>query len=68
MNTPLKVAIAGLGTIGGGTIRLLRENADLLKRRCGRDLVVGAVCDLDKELAAEWPDVPYFDDALAMVR
>ncbi|MBL6929739.1 MAG: homoserine dehydrogenase [Rhodospirillales bacterium] len=68
MDNPLKIAIAGLGTIGGGTVRLLRENADLLKRRCGRDLVVGAVCDLDKELAAEWPDVPYFNDALAMVR
>ncbi len=68
MNNPLKIAIAGLGTIGGGTVRLLRENADLLKRRCGRELVVTGVCDLDKKLAAEWPDVPYFDDALAMVR
>ena len=68
MDNRLKIAIAGLGTIGGGTVRLLRENADLLKRRCGRDLVVTAVCDLDKGLAAEWPDVPYFDDALAMVR
>ncbi|MBL6946313.1 MAG: homoserine dehydrogenase [Rhodospirillales bacterium] len=67
MSNPLKIAIAGLGTIGGGTVRLLHENAGLLKRRCGRDLVVSGVCDLNKELAAEWPDVPYFADALSMV-
>jgi homoserine dehydrogenase len=40
---PLKIAIAGLGTVGAGTLRLLRQNADLLARRAGRALIVTAV-------------------------
>jgi homoserine dehydrogenase len=40
---PLKIAIAGLGTVGTGTLRLLRQNAELLTRRAGRPLVVTAV-------------------------
>jgi len=40
---PLKIGIAGLGTVGAGTLRLLRENSALLARRAGRALVVTAV-------------------------
>jgi homoserine dehydrogenase len=45
---PLKIAIAGLGTVGAGTLRLLRQNADLLARRAGRPLVVTAVAARDR--------------------
>jgi homoserine dehydrogenase len=44
---PLKIAIAGLGTVGVGTVRLLRQNAELLERRAGRKLVVVAVASRD---------------------
>jgi len=44
---PLKIAIAGLGTVGAGTLRLLRENAALIERRSGRRLVVTAVAARD---------------------
>ncbi len=67
MSEPLKIAVAGLGTIGGGTLRLLQQNAGLLSRRCGRELKVTAVSDLRQELAAEWPETTYYDDALRMV-
>jgi len=45
---PLKIAIAGLGTVGAGTVRLLRQNAALLERRAGRPLVLTAVAARDK--------------------
>lgn len=43
MKPPLKIAIAGLGVVGAGTLRLLRDNADLIAQRGGRRLVVTAV-------------------------
>ncbi|GCE80189.1 homoserine dehydrogenase [Komagataeibacter oboediens] len=40
---PLRIGIAGLGTVGAGVVKLLRENADLIRARAGRELVVTAV-------------------------
>ena len=40
---PLRIAVAGLGTVGAGVIRLLEENADLIERRAGRAIEVVAV-------------------------
>ena len=48
MAEDLRVGIAGLGTVGGGTLRLLRENADLLLARTGRRVVVTAVSARDR--------------------
>jgi len=47
VSQPLKIAIAGLGTVGVGTLRLLRQNAELLAQRAGRPLVVVAVAARD---------------------
>jgi homoserine dehydrogenase len=65
---PLRIAIAGLGTVGAGTAQLLRENAELLERRAGRRLELAAVAARDRRRqrgvdlgAARW-----FDDAAAM--
>ena len=44
------------------------ENADLLERRCGRPLKLVGLCDIDRSRAAAWPDIPWFDDVLAMAR
>jgi homoserine dehydrogenase len=35
MSEPLRIALAGLGTVGGGVIRLIETNADLIARRAG---------------------------------
>lgn len=43
VKTPLKIAVAGLGTVGAGTLRLLQCNADLLESRGGRRISVTAV-------------------------
>jgi hypothetical protein len=44
---PLRVGVAGLGTVGGGTLRLLRANADLIEARAGRPVAVTAVSAKD---------------------
>lgn len=41
--SPLRLGIAGLGTVGTGVIRLIREHADLIKNRTGRSLEIVAV-------------------------
>ncbi|MDN5511502.1 MAG: hypothetical protein L0G67_06390, partial [Acinetobacter sp.] len=33
---PVRLAILGLGTVGGGALKLLKENAAEIKRRTGR--------------------------------
>jgi homoserine dehydrogenase len=48
MTEPLKIALAGLGTVGGGVIRLLDENQDLIARRAGRPIEVVAVSARDR--------------------
>ena len=40
MQAPVKVGICGLGTVGGGSLRLLRDNADEIARRAGRPIQV----------------------------
>lgn len=42
-NKPLVIGLAGFGTVGGGLARLLEENADIIRRRGGRDMVVKKV-------------------------
>ena len=46
---PLKIGIAGLGTVGAGVIKLLSENGALLNERAGREIVVTAVSARDRE-------------------
>ncbi|HWK45668.1 MAG TPA: homoserine dehydrogenase [Stellaceae bacterium] len=48
MTTPLRIGIAGLGTVGAGTFRLLRDNADLIERAAGRPLRVTAISARDR--------------------
>ena len=46
--TPLRVAIAGLGTVGSGVIRLLDTNRELIAARAGRSIEVSAVSARDR--------------------
>jgi len=40
---PLRLGIAGLGTVGIGVVRILRKHAALLEARAGRKIVLSAV-------------------------
>ncbi len=46
---PLRIGIAGLGTVGAGTVRVLRANAGLIETRAGRAVVVTAVSARDRD-------------------
>ncbi|MDX1780599.1 MAG: homoserine dehydrogenase [Thalassovita sp.] len=43
MSHPLRLGIAGLGTVGVGVIKIVRHQAALLTARTGRDVVISAV-------------------------
>ena len=45
---PLRIGIAGVGTVGAALVRLLHDKGNLLAERCGRALKVTAVCARDK--------------------
>ena len=64
MSAPLKIGIAGLGTVGIGTFKLLRTNSELIAGRCGRPLVVSAVAAThrDKDRGVDLGGVTWFDD------
>jgi homoserine dehydrogenase len=68
VNQPLNIAIAGLGTVGAGTVRLLQQNADLLRRHGGRPLLVSAVSARDKqrERGFDLSTARWYDDPVAM--
>lgn len=48
MTQPLRLAMAGLGTVGCGVIRLLDENRELVERRAGRPVELIAVNARDR--------------------
>jgi homoserine dehydrogenase len=64
----LKIGIAGLGTVGGGVLRLLQAHADLLAQRSGRRIVVTAVSARDRHRDRGVPldGVRWYDDAAAL--
>jgi homoserine dehydrogenase len=68
VQAPLKIAIAGLGTVGSGTVQLLQRNAELLERRAGRRLVVVAVAARDRrrDRGVDLSAVRWYGDAVAM--
>ncbi len=48
---PIKVGLLGLGVVGGGTWKVLSQNADEIARRAGRRIEVTAVAVRDVEKA-----------------
>jgi homoserine dehydrogenase len=62
----LKVALAGLGTVGGGTVELLHDQAALLEARAGRKIRLVACAALEKPAGLPLDGVPYFTDARKM--
>ena len=48
MTEPLRIALAGLGTVGAGVVKLLDANRDLISRRAGRSIEIIAVNARDR--------------------
>lgn len=53
MTKPLKVALVGLGTVGGGTFSVLKDNAAEIERRVGFPIQIAVVADLNAERARQ---------------
>jgi homoserine dehydrogenase len=65
---PLKIAVAGLGTVGAGTLQVLQRQAELLAQRAGRRIVVAAVSARDRrrDRGVDLSAVRWYEDAAAM--
>ena len=48
MSTPIRLGIAGLGTVGAGVVRIVRTQAALMRARTGREIAISAVCARDR--------------------
>jgi homoserine dehydrogenase len=48
---PVKIGIIGLGTVGGGTVNVLKRNAEEIARRAGRQIIItrASAKDLSKQ-------------------
>ncbi len=68
MSEPLKIAVAGLGTVGAGITKILNQHGNLLERRCGRRLQVTAVSarDKSKDRGVPLEGYEFFEDAAQM--
>src|SRR5262245_44756316 len=69
MSAPLRIAIAGLGTVGAATLRIVQQQAELLRARGGRTLEVVAVSARDAKKARDISlrGIPWETDALALL-
>jgi len=70
MSTPLRLGIAGLGTVGTGVVRIIRQKADLLARRAGRPITISAVSarTRDKDRGVSLSGYAWEDDPVALAR
>ncbi len=68
MTPPLRIGLAGLGTVGTGVIKLLEANRALIERRAGRPIEVAAVSarDRSRDRGIDLDGVAWVDDASAL--
>ncbi|WP_102109379.1 homoserine dehydrogenase [Oceaniglobus roseus] len=70
MSTPLRLGIAGLGTVGAGVVKIVQRHAALLEARSGRPVTISAVSarDRTKERGLRLKDYAWEDDPVALAR
>jgi homoserine dehydrogenase len=70
MALPLKVGLAGLGTVGGAVVRLLEDGHDKLLARCGRGIEVVAISarSRNKKRAFDSRKFRWVSDPVALAR
>src|SRR3954464_9118888 len=68
MQPALKIAVAGLGTVGAATLQLLERQAEPVGLRAGRRIVVAAVSARDRrrDRGIDLSAVRWYEDAAAM--
>ena len=70
MTDPLRLGIAGLGTVGAGVVKIVQRRANLLAMRSGRPVVISAVSarTRDKDRGVRLNDYGWEDDPVALAR
>lgn len=69
MSHSFKIAIAGLGTVGAGTVRLIQKNAEILRRRSGKTIEITAIsARSQKNRGFDTTGVTWYADAVEMAR
>ena len=70
MTSPLRLGIAGLGTVGVGVVKIVRQKANLLAQRTGRPVVITAVSarSRDKDRGVSLSDYAWEDDPVALAQ
>ena len=70
MSQPLRLGIAGLGTVGVGVVQILRKQAALLTARTGRQLSISAVSarSKDKDRGVNLSSYAWEDDPVALAK
>ncbi|QJR11381.1 Homoserine dehydrogenase [Usitatibacter rugosus] len=65
----MQVGLLGLGTVGSGTVEVLRRNREEIARRAGRDIVVKAASarDLKKKRAVSLDGIELVADPAAII-
>ncbi|WP_173932196.1 homoserine dehydrogenase [Chelativorans sp. Marseille-P2723] len=68
MAEPLRIGIAGLGTVGASVARMLAGKTAELTRQCGREIAVVAVSarDRKRDRAIDLGNAQWFDDPVAL--
>lgn len=68
MSAPLRLGIAGLGTVGIGVVKIIRQHQALLVARTGREVVISAVCarDPDKDRGLSLSNYAWERDPVAL--
>jgi homoserine dehydrogenase len=70
MSNSLRIAIAGLGTVGAGTVQVLTEHRDMIAQRGGRPVEIVAVSakSRTKDRGVSLDAYDWYDDPVAMAR
>jgi homoserine dehydrogenase len=70
MTQPLKVGVAGLGTVGSALIAQVAQQREVLAVRCGRAIEVVAVCarSKSKDRGVSLKKTTWFSDPVALAR
>ncbi|MDJ0630026.1 MAG: homoserine dehydrogenase [Rhodobacter sp.] len=70
MTDPLRLGIAGLGTVGAGVVKIVQRKANLLAMRSGRPVVITAVSarTRDKDRGVRLGEYAWEDDPVVLAR
>ncbi|MEL7212744.1 MAG: homoserine dehydrogenase [Pseudomonadota bacterium] len=70
MTSPLRLGIAGLGTVGAGVVKIIRAEAEMLAARAGRPVTISAVSarSRDKDRGVSLKDYAWEDDPVALAK